>query len=477
MRVTIATPTPAAARPSPGSRILPFYAPLALNAVLVTLVGPIVNIVIGRASQPQLNLAAFWIAFSILLFAQSACQALQPVTVALLGGRELPGAIAVAALVTGLASAAAVLIVARTAAGELIFQRWLPVSPAASDLARAVLALLAPLPVLVGLRGVAAGVVVAARRTRLLAFATVARLVAVCAVAVLARRSGSGALAAAVALLIGLALETGLLASVAVPEWRARTRGVRAGKPPAATGDILRLGAPLAVTAALWTLTRPVASAILGRLPNPDLALASFGVVLPIVFVTGAPLWALLDVTLVLPRSRHELRGILRFAACASLVLATGIGVLALPPLRGLALHRGLNLAPPLAHAVAPALIVITLEPWLISTRAIAQALLMRARCGRSLLLLSPVKILVMIALGSTVVTLLPGANGALLAVGLVLGADLTDAVLYGLAAWRAHARGLVFRDPRPATLLAPNAIVPARVIGDLAPPTASRAA
>jgi hypothetical protein len=327
---------------------------------------------------------------------------------------------------------------------------------------------------------VAAGVVVAARRTRLLALATAARLVAVCAIALIAGRSGSGALAAAAALLAGLALETALLAGAALPEWRARARGACAVARPAATADILRLGAPLAVTAALWTLTRPVASAILGRLPDPDLALASFGVVLPIVFVTGAPLWALLDVTLVLPASPDDLHGILRFAARASLVLAIAIGALALPPLRDLVLHRGFNLAPPLARAVAPALIFIALEPWLISARAIAQALLMRARRGRSLLLLSPVKILVMIAIGSAVVALAPGANGAMLAVGLVLGADLTDAVLYGLAARSACARGLVFRDTRPLPLATRSCTLepePALAIADMARPAARSAA
>ena len=62
---------------------------------------------------------------------------------------------------------------------------------------------------------------------------------------------------------------------------------------------------------------------------------------------------------------------------------------------------------------MAPALLLITLEPWLIAARAIAQGLLMRARRGRWLLLLSPVKILVMVAAGSAVVAFLPGVNGA----------------------------------------------------------------
>jgi hypothetical protein len=129
---------------------------------------------------------------------------------------------------------------------------------------------------------------------------------------------------------------------------------------------------------------------------------------------------------------------------------------------------------------VAPALIFIALEPWLISARAIAQALLMRARRGRSLLLLSPVKILVMIAIGSAVVTLAPGANGAMLAVGLVLGADLTDAVLYGLAARSACARGLVFRDTRPLALATRSCTLepePALAIADMARPAARSAA
>ncbi|HEY6867600.1 MAG TPA: hypothetical protein VI792_10095, partial [Candidatus Eisenbacteria bacterium] len=317
------------------------------------------------------------------------------------------------------------------------------------DLARQVLGRLAPVPMLVALRGLAAGVAVAARRTALLAAATVVRLAVVCAVVIAASRAGPGALTAAAALGIGVAVEAALLAGAAFPRWRARRRGADPQARPIAYADVLRMGAPLALTAALWTLTRPVAGAILGRLPDPDLALAGYGVVLPLVFVTCAPLWAMLEVALVLPASARDLRAVTRFAAGASLALSVAIGLAALPPLRALVLRQGFGLAPPLERAVAPALALVALEPWLVAVRAIAQALLMRARQARSLLALSPVKILVMIGLGSAIVALRPGVSGALLATGLVLGADLTDAVLYGLAAHRAHARGLVFRGVR----------------------------
>lgn len=440
-------------RPLSSRRIVPFFTPLALNAVLVTLAGPVLNVIVGRAPEPTLHLAAFWIAFTILVFAQSACQVLQQVTVALLGGRDSPGTLAASALVAGLVAMAVVLLVARTPVGDVVLHRWIPTTAPVAHLARDVLARLAPIPVLVAVRGVASGVAVVARQTTLLALATLVRIIAVCGVVAIAGRSGttSGALAAATALLVGVALEAAFIVGATSPHWRERLFVPPAEARHIAYGDVVRMGAPLAVAALLWTLTRPVASAILGRLPDSDLAQASFGVILPIVFVTCAPLWAMLEVTLVLPGSRADLRGVMRFAAGAALAFATAIGLLTLTPLRHRVLQLGFNLSPELERAVAPALAFAALEPFLLAARAVAQALLMRAARTGALLMFSPVKILLMVGFGAAIVADHPHVNGAMLAIALVLGGDLTDAVLYGLAARHALVRGLVFRaGPQP---------------------------
>ncbi len=476
-----AAPALTCVRPLSARGILPFYTPLGLNAVLMTLAGPVLNVALGHAHDPTLHLAAFWIAFTIVLFAQSACQALQQVTVALLGGRDSPATLAASALVAGLGAAVVVLIVARTPFGDVLFHRLIPTSAPVAQLAREVLARLAPIPVLVALRGVACGVAVVARRTTLLATATMVRIIALSAAVAVLGRTGPGALVAATAVLVGVVLETAFTMAATFPFWRHRLWGPPANAPRIAYRDVARMGVPLALAALLWTLTRPLANAILGGLPDPNLAQASFGVLQSIVWITCAPLWAFLEVTLVLPERHADLQGTLRLAAGTSLAFAAAIALLTLTPLRHLVLQLGFDLSPELERAVAPALALVVLGPFLLSARAIAQALLMRARRTGSLLVLAPVKILLMIAFGTAIVAARPDVNGATLAIGLVLGCDLTDAVLYGLAARRALARGLVFSAGRPPLALptfpARRGLEPAALIPDAGEAAARRAA
>ena len=57
--------------------ILRFYFPLVLNSQMMTLSGPIINLAVGRASDAKLELAAYWIGFTILLFIESPCLTIQ----------------------------------------------------------------------------------------------------------------------------------------------------------------------------------------------------------------------------------------------------------------------------------------------------------------------------------------------------------------------------------------------------------------
>jgi len=439
---TTAPPTMGAERPLSPRRILSFYMPLVLNAALLALAGPILNLGVARGHGPTLELAAFWIAFAIVVFAQSACLVFQPLTVTLLDRRAPLATLATAALAVGLAATAIVLAVALTPLGDLVFHGLIPTRVPTARLARTVLVLLSPLPMLVALRGVANGVAVVARRTPLLATATLVRVITLAGVVAVAIGSGRGvgAIGAAWALVIGTAIETLFVVGATRPDWRGRLRDPRPRAGAGRHGVLLGMGAPLLVTTLMWTLTRPVVSAILGRLPDPDLAQAAFGVLLPVVLVTCSPVWSLLEVGLVLPRDRADLGALIRFAAATALVFALAIGVVTLTPLRDPVLRLAFHLPPELERAVAPAFALLPLAPLFLAARALAQAMLMNAGRTGILLALSPVKILLMVATGLAVIAARPGVNGALVAIGLLLGGDLVDAVLYGLAARRALA-------------------------------------
>ena len=85
-------------------QILRFYTPLVLTSQLMTLSGPVVNVAIGRAIDPKLDFAAFWIAFTIVLFIESGSLATQQATLAISEGSESLRRLAKSAFAVGVSA-------------------------------------------------------------------------------------------------------------------------------------------------------------------------------------------------------------------------------------------------------------------------------------------------------------------------------------------------------------------------------------
>jgi hypothetical protein len=451
------SPAPASGRMPPlGMRdIGRFSLPLMLNAWLMTLAGPVLNVALGRAAEPRLHLAAFWIAFTILLVCQSACLVIQQVTASALQRRVPFAAVALSGGILALGASTLLLAIGHTGLGGFVFHHVIPTPDRTALLARAVLGRLSVIPLLIALRGLASGVAVVQGRTEVLALATMVRVAVLAAVttAVIGLGAGVGAMPAAGALVVATAAEAIFVSSMTLAQPRNRTATGRAAVSGREIGSVLRLAVPLAAASLVWTSARPLVGAVLGRLADPGLAQASFGVVFPILMVTCAPLWVFLDVALVLPRTPADLGKVVRFASLTSLAFAAGIAVLAFTPLRLVLLQLGAGMPRDLERAVAPALALIALEPMVLSARAIAQGLLVRSGRGGVVLALSPVKLAVMLGAGLMVTRLAPHANGAVLAAGLFIGGDAVDALLFGMVAVRIA--GAAFENEGPGSFQA----------------------
>src|SRR5262249_55946135 len=145
------------------------------------------------------------------------------------------------------------------------------------------------------------------------------------------RSSGLGVSAACAALVASTALETLFLSMTAWPRGRVLWTSGTAGT---AWGAVARGTPPPAGSLMVWTFLRPVIHSVRGRLSDPELAQASFGVIQPIVLVACSPLWALQDVSLVLARRRSDLGSLIRFAAVTAAVFTAIVALLTLTPLR-----------------------------------------------------------------------------------------------------------------------------------------------
>ncbi len=110
--------------------------------------------------------------------------------------------------------------------------------------------------------------------------------------------------------------------------------------------------------------------------------------------------------------------------------------ILALTPLRDLVLRNLFELTPELEGEVAPAVLLVALEPLFLGTRSFSQGLLMRAKRTEAFLVFSPIKIALMAGVGFPIAMHYPDVNGTVLGTVLFLGGDLFDALVYG---WRAR--------------------------------------
>lgn len=452
--MSLAQPDPVSAAPAPltVNAIARFHLPLVANAWLVTAAGPLLDAALGRATDPHRQLAAFWLAFGVLMFAESACLVLPQVTAASLArGRTLaPVALAAAALAAF--ASALVFAIARTPLGTPVFATLLAAPAPAAALAREALAPMALVPPLVALRGVAAGASVRARRTGALALATLVRVLALAAlvVAVVAWHVRADAVAAAWAMVLATAAEAAVVTFAAIAT-RGHERDAlpRAPEPLApALVALAHLALPLAAASLVWNATRPLVGALAGRLASPELAQAAFGVVLPLLMTSCAPLWALLDAAIVLPGSDTDVRRLARYGAGAALAFAAAIALVAATPLSALVLERGLALSPSLARLVAPALVLLALEPFALAARAIAQGLLVRAGLAGVVLAVAPVRLALTLVAGLAVARLAPHANPAVFTLALFVGGDALEALLYGVAVRRTGAHHVAHHAP-----------------------------
>ncbi|MFH1680723.1 MAG: hypothetical protein ABIH26_08770 [Candidatus Eisenbacteria bacterium] len=435
-------------RPLPFREIFRFYLPLVLTSQLMTLSGPVINIAVGRSADPKLEFAAYWLGFTVHLFVEAPCLIIQQAAATLLAGHRSMRRLFFGAMLLGLLGAALSFSLAVTPLGDWIFRYVVPTTPRAADLARKVLLVMTPIPVLVSLRGVGNALALRAKETPLIARATATRMAAIACLVGLTVAAGtsSGAVAGAASLVTGLLIET-VLVLHGTRKIRRRMRE-RSGDPDDVIlhyREILRVAAPLMVSSYAWTSVRPLINSILGRLPDPELAQGGFGVVIPLLLVTCSPLWALQNVTLILPENRADLRRVVRFSAWVTVFFAGIIALINWTPLRSALLGGAFSLSPEMQRVVAPAMLLILLEPIFLATRSASQGLLLKARRTGIFAAVSFAKIALMGALGFAFVERFPALNGALLGTALFISGELFDGVFYSLRARSLVLGGVLF--------------------------------
>jgi len=303
-----------------------FFFPLLLNVQLMSVSHSVINAGLARLEDAVTILAGFSVAMVLHLFVASPSYQNHTITIAMVRGRKSLISTTLFILMVAIWVSILLALLAFSPVGTFVLDRVLGVSPAVAQGARDALAFLVFLPFITGLRGLFQGLVIRARRTGLVSFATAVRIVMLFAYLWLGQLWFSGTRVAAFALLGCVGTETLVIGYFA---WRVRL--------PAAEEDtrsfveILRYGLPLAYSSGLQQTVPLLINAIISRLPDGTLALAAFGVIRGFLFLLAGPMRNLQQAYLTLVQVPEDNQVLVRFLVRVSSGMALVMLLIAWP--------------------------------------------------------------------------------------------------------------------------------------------------
>jgi len=263
-----------------------FFFPLLLNVQFMSVSHSVINAALARQADYVAALAAFSVAMVVHLFFASPSYQNHTVTIAMVRGRRSLTGVIVFVVLTALYVSVMLWLIALTPFGDWLLRTLLGVAPELVSETKGVIGFLAILPFITGFRGFFQGLVIRARRTSLVSFATGVRIAALFGYLAVGADFFSGAILGAFALLACVATETLVIGLFA---WRVHLPfDGEAGEK--GTTEILRFAFPLAYSSCLQQTIPLLICAIIGRLPDGALALAAFGIIRGFLFLLAGPM-------------------------------------------------------------------------------------------------------------------------------------------------------------------------------------------
>lgn len=385
--------------PTPGYVLL-FWAPLALQWIIMGVEGPFLAAVIARLGDPTLNLAAYGVAYALGILVESPVIMLMSASTALVDDASSLRRLRNFAHLLNLLSTLLLLGVLVPPVYDGLMGGLLGLPDSVAERVRGALWLLLPWPAAIGYRRFLQGILIRSGRTRHVAYGTALRLVAMAAAALLlARTDLPGAWVGAAALSAGVVVEAVAAHIMAAGVVRAvlaggtlRPGGVVAATEeaasPAGTGEaarsyggIARFYYPLALTSFIGLTVQPMLTFFMGRAPLPMESLAVFPVVNALAFLFRTPGLSFQEAAIALLGRRCEHAPVLsRFGGWVALASSAGLALVAFTPLAGLWFGTVSGLPTELAAlALAPTRIAVLL-PALSVVLAFQRAVLVQSR-------------------------------------------------------------------------------------------------
>ena len=412
------------------STALLFFVPLILTTELHQISHSLVHGFLARLGDPTTTLAAFSIAFAFNTTFSGIISVSTQAGMSYIVDKRSFWRIARFYFYVSLAPFILIEVVALTPLGDWVFGRMMGASPAVTRLAKAASAVMGLWIFPNQLRNLTTALCMMHRRTMLISHATMMRLGSQALMLMVLPFWMEGAVAGAASLVGCMTVEALYIYWVSRPFYAALPD--RGGE-QASYRQLWRFSWPLMITQITENGVTMVINFFLGRLANPDLALAAFGVVSALNSLVASPLRNLVQTAQALVRDRADMRVMLKFSHQLTLVYAALVLVLFYTPLREVILDGIMGLPATLSHYAVPGVQMLLFVVIVWGYSSLFRGLLSAMRQTQIIATSAVIRLLVVILVGS--VTLIsPNLNGAAVGVAAVGCAFLAEVLILG---WR----------------------------------------
>ncbi|MDW8106947.1 MAG: hypothetical protein RMK45_05655 [Armatimonadota bacterium] len=355
--------------------------PLALSFTLMMLEAPTTNAVLARFAEPSVQIAGFGIALGLSLLIESPVIMLLATAIALVSGRESFFAVLrfVLTLIVGLTALTA--LIAFTPLYDLIAFRLLGLPERVAQAGRVAMQVMLLWTAAIGWRRFLQGVLVRYGRAQFVSWGTAIRLTSILSVGVglLWWNQLPGAVVGACMVMAGVLVEALVATLFALPLLRERVLS-HAEATTLSQRAIWKFHLPLAGTTLLTLLAHPLTAAALARLPQPEIAIATWQVVFGTLLALRSWGLALQEASVAALQHHTPLPILSGFTHKVAAGTTAALLVLAFTPLAGLFSERVLALQPDMAAPTVFGLQACLLLPALTAYGSYLRGVLIHAK-------------------------------------------------------------------------------------------------
>ena len=337
--------------------------------------------------------------------------------------------------------------IALSPVGETVFGDWMGASPGVVSQARWASAIMGfwTFPILI--RNLCYALAMNKRRTILITYGTAVRLVSLIGFLFVFSIWFDGAVVGAMATVAGMTVEATFMVAATRSYFLSLKKTT---DQPAGAREFWSFSWPLMLMQITENGVMFVLNFFLGQLKNPDLAIASFGIVYGLVRVILAGPRNLVQTSQSLVHGRQDLRAMFQFTVGLILLYCVLIFVLFYTPLNEWLLEVVMGLTPELSGYCKNAVKLIFLVAIFWATTATLRGTLSSVRKTSVIAVSAGVRMVVISGIGFFAV-LYPHLNGAVLGVFSFAGAFAAETILLGWYLWHQNQRHENLFDSRGA--------------------------